>query len=56
MKPTKVILNPALARKLVKKGFKIVDLKPHKQNHFATVFVFENSPELQKVLEMYENL
>lgn len=49
----KCITSPKLARKLLKKGFRIIDIKPDKRNKEATIFVFEKTPELDYFLEGY---
>lgn len=51
----KVITNPVLAKYLVQKGCRIVDLKPNKYNKIATVFVFEYDEKLEKELQTYQN-
>lgn len=47
---TKLIFNPKLARTLLHKGFKIVDLKPMKEDTTKSIFVFELTNELLKEL------
>ena len=37
---TKVVLYPNIARKLLKMGYRIIDLKPKKENAKGTLFVF----------------
>lgn len=54
-KQCKVILSPIMARYLVKKNFRITDLKPHKDNLLQTVFVFENSEELHQAMKEFQN-
>ena len=39
-------------KKLLKKGFNIYDIKPDKNNLNKTIFIFKNSEELQKELEI----
>lgn len=46
----KIIFSARLARKLIRKGFKLIDIKPNKDNHERTVFVFENTYELNKII------
>lgn len=46
---------PALARKLIRNGHKIIDIKPNRQYAERTVFVFEDdstfNDDLQKAIE-----
>ena len=46
------IFKPQRVRKLLKKGFNIYDIKADKENKDKTIFIFENSEELQKELEI----
>ena len=43
----KVILNPAIARKLLQLGNIILDIKPNKYNKAETVFIFEDTEKLR---------
>lgn len=38
---TKVVFKPSVSKNLLKKGYKIIDIKPRHDNKDATVFVFE---------------
>lgn len=38
---TKCIINPTIARRLIKAGGKVVDIKPNRNRKGGTVFVFE---------------
>ena len=51
--PLRVILNAADARFLLRRGHRIVDLKPHAENVKMTVFVFEATPAF---MEDYEKM
>jgi hypothetical protein len=42
-----VILNPAIARKLLQLGNTILDIKPNKNNKSETVFIFEDTEKLR---------
>jgi hypothetical protein len=53
MAECKCILTAVMARYLVKQGFRIVDIKPQKENPDRTVFVFENSDELKTAMSEY---
>lgn len=46
----KVIASTRTAKELVKNGFPIVDIKPHKNDGRRTVFVFDNTDELIKFI------
>ena len=46
------IFKPQRVRKLLKKGFNIYDIKADKNNLDRTIFIFKNSEELQKELEI----
>ncbi|HHT96880.1 MAG TPA: hypothetical protein GXZ90_03170 [Clostridiales bacterium] len=50
-----VIINPKMARMLLKQGFKVVDIKPHKTRLNASVFVFENKEGLSTAMQEYIN-
>ena len=39
---TKLIFSPNVARKLLKLGNTIIDIKPNRNNKLKTVFVFKN--------------
>lgn len=50
MLKVKVVAENKIARLLIKSGFKVVDIKPHKDDSKRTVFVFEYTPELEQYL------
>lgn len=45
-----VIFSPQIARDLIQKGFKVVDIKPDKNIRIKTIFFFENTEEIKKYL------
>lgn len=47
----KIIIKPSLARRLIKLGHKLVDIKPNKYNRESSVFVFLNTFDFIKDLE-----
>lgn len=49
-KDFKIIYSPKKARKLLKKGFALVDIKPNKRDAQKTVFVFRQNEEFIKAL------
>lgn len=51
MKNFKSIFKPAIARKLLKMGNKIVDIKAQKEDMNKTIFIFENTEKLNKDLD-----
>lgn len=46
----KIIISTKLAKKLLKKNFNIIDIKPNNKYPERTVFMFENTPELIKAI------
>lgn len=46
----KVVKSPKIARKLLKSGNVITDIKPDKHDKDKTVFVFQNTEKLMKEL------
>ena len=50
----KVITSNQLAKELLSVGFKIIDIAPHKTDKKRTIFVFEDTQELQLYLEVKE--
>ena len=49
-KQYKIIFKPSLARKLLKDGNYVVDIKKSRDNDNATVFVFENTEKFREDL------
>jgi len=47
----KIITDVIIARKLIKMGNQVIDIKPRHGNPVATVFVFRNDEKLLKDLE-----
>lgn len=50
MKKYRTVFAAGIARKLLKEGFRIIDIKPNIRNREATVFIFENSEEFEKAM------
>ena len=48
---SRLVTDPRVARKLLKKGFVVIDIKPNKSNPDKSVFIFENTEEFKVVLE-----
>jgi len=51
----RTIFSASLARLLIQKGFIVKDIKPNNQDNKRTVFIFDNSDELNKEVEIYTN-
>jgi hypothetical protein len=49
-KKRKVIKSSKMAKELLSYGFIIIDIAPDKNDYKRTVFVFESTPEFEKVL------
>lgn len=47
---TKMIFTPYVARKLLRMGNSIIDIKPCKENRDKTIFIFEDTEKLQRDL------
>lgn len=48
---SRLVTDPRVARKLLKKGFVVIDIKPNKSNPDKSVFIFENTEEFKVALE-----
>lgn len=48
MEQTKIVVYPNIARKLLKLGYKIVDIKPKKENPSCSLFVFAVEGNFEK--------
>lgn len=46
-----IITSAKLTRELLRQGEKIIDVKPHREVKNATVFVFQNTENIEKILE-----
>lgn len=49
----KCIRSAKLAKLLINKGFVVKDIKPSKGNPEATVFLFERTDELMKIVQSF---
>lgn len=45
-----MIFTPYVARKLLRMGNSIIDIKPCKENRDKTIFIFEDTEKLQRDL------
>jgi hypothetical protein len=48
---SRLIFDANIARKLLKQGFVVIDIKPNRENVDKSIFVFENTEEFKKALE-----
>ena len=56
-KKAKLIFNMGVVRSLVKKGAKVIDVKPDRDNHDKTIVVFERDEVFEKAFsELNEEL
>lgn len=49
-KETKLVFDAKIARRLLKMGFVVVDIKPNRDNVDKSIFVFNNTKEFRKAL------
>ena len=49
------VFKPEIARKLLRKQYKIIDIKPFKEDLTRTFFVFKNEGNFEKDLAYYIN-
>jgi hypothetical protein len=47
---SRLIFDAKIARKLLKMGFVVIDIKPNRENTDKSIFVFENTEEFKQVL------
>lgn len=43
-----IVPSATIARKLLKMGYVVCDIKPHKKNKDMTVFIFEDTGDIKK--------
>ena len=56
-KKAKLIFNMGVVRSLLKKGAKVIDVKPDRDNHDKTIVVFERDEVFEKAFsELNEEL
>lgn len=51
MRKSRLVFDAKMARKLLKQGFVVIDIKPNRENTDKTIFVFENTDEFKVALE-----
>lgn len=54
-KKAKLIFNAGLSRALLKRGAKIIDIKPNRDNPAKSVFVFECDDVFESVFQELNN-
>ena len=47
---SRLIFDAKIARKLLKMGFVVIDIKPNRENTDKSIFVFENTEEFKLTL------
>jgi len=47
---SRLIFDAKIARKLLKQGFVVIDIKPNRENTDKSIFVFENTEEFKTAL------
>ena len=53
---SRLIFDAKIARKLLKMGFVVIDIKPNRENTEKSIFVFENTDEFkERVLSSLDN-
>ena len=45
---SRLVFDAKIARKLLKRGFFVIDIKPNRENQEKSIFVFENNESFQK--------
>lgn len=47
---SRLIFDAKIARKLLKMGYVVIDIKPNRENTDKSIFVFENTEEFKQAL------
>ena len=50
MRKSRLIFDARIARKLLKQGFVVIDIKPNRENTDKSIFVFENTENFKQAL------
>lgn len=53
---TRLVFDARTARKLLKMGFVVVDIKPNRENTDKSIFIFENTDKFRKALKKLKRL
>ncbi|OCZ49740.1 DUF5659 domain-containing protein [Dehalobacter sp. TeCB1] len=51
----KLIFSPQVAKFLLNRNFKIVDIKPDRNDRNKTIFIFKNDDKLAEAINDYKN-
>lgn len=54
MKKNITVFNAGLAKKLIKMGYIVRDIKPNKNNPQKTVFFFDATEEIKNIIKNYQ--
>jgi len=54
MKNNITVFNAGLAKKLIKLGYVVKDIEPNRENPQKTVFFFEATEEIKKIINDYK--
>lgn len=54
MKNNITVFNAGLAKKLIKLGYVVKDIKPNRNNPQKTVFFFEATEEVKNIIKNYQ--
>ena len=54
MKNNITVFNAGLAKKLIKMGYIVRDIQPNRENPLKTVFFFDASEEIKKIIKDYK--
>ena len=49
---SRLIFDAKIARKLLKMGFVVIDIKPNRENTDKSIFVFENTEDFRQALAL----
>jgi hypothetical protein len=52
---SRLVFDAKIARKLLKMGFVVTDIKPNRENTDKSIFIFENTEEFKKALDEVMN-
>ena len=47
---SRLVFDAKIARKLLKQGFVVTDIKPNRENTDKSIFIFENTDEFKSAL------